>query len=669
MLVVILPDGSRRTFEHSVTAHDVAAAIGPGLAKAAVLAEVDGRQADLHSPLSDSGEIRLRLLTKKDLETLAVMRHSCAHVMAQAVMRLFEGVQLAFGPTTATGFYYDFALPHSLSEEDFPRIEAEMHKIVKADERFERLEKPRGEALALCQELGQEFKVEHIETGLADETSLSFYRQGEFIDLCRGKHIPSTGHIGGAFKLLSVAGAYWKGDASRQQLQRLYATAFFDKKQLDAHLEQLAEAKRRDHRVLGKQLELFTINQTVGSGLILWLPKGAVLRQTLEDYIRGELRKRGYDAVYTPHIGHVKLYEISGHFPYYSDSQFPPIEFEDGERFLLKPMNCPHHIMIYQAKPRSYRDLPVRLAEFGTVYRFEQSGELSGLTRVRGFTQDDAHIFCTEEQVADEFRGCLEMTQTVLASLGMDDYRVRLGFRDPNSDKYVGAAELWDRAEASLKAVCESMDLPDMTIEPGEAAFYGPKADFVVTDCIGREWQLGTVQLDYNLPSKDRFGLEYIGADNHPHQPVMIHRAPLGSLERFVGVLIEHFAGAFPLWLAPEQVRVLTVSEKSEEYGHKVQQRLAAAGLRATGDYRGAKLGAKVRDAQLELIPYMFVVGEKDRDAGTATVRDRLDGDLGAMPLDAAIDKLRQEIDAKTVRQVAPRHAVTLAERDSEHEY
>lgn len=670
MLVVILPDGSRKQFDRPVSAYEVAAGIGPGLAKAAILAEVDGRQVDLHSPLPTSGEIRLRLLTKKDPEALAVMRHSAAHVMAQAVMRLFEGVQLAFGPTTGTGFYYDFKLDHALSEEDFPRIEAEMEKIIKSDERFERLDKPRAEAIELCRELHQEFKVEHIETGLSEEQSLSFYRQGEFIDLCRGKHIPSTGHIGNAFKLLSVAGAYWKGDSNREQLQRLYATAFFDKKELEAHLEQLAEAKRRDHRVLGKQLELFTINQTVGSGLILWLPKGAIIRQTLEDYIKGELRKRGYDAVYTPNVGRVELYEISGHFPYYSDSQFPPIEFKDGERYLLKPMNCPHHIMIYQSKPRSYRDLPVRLAEFGTVYRFEQSGELSGMTRVRGFTQDDAHLFCTEEQVADEFRGCLEMTQTVLKSLGMDDYRVRLGFRDPKSDKYVGGAAVWDRAEAALKAVCESMNLPDMTIEPGEAAFYGPKADFVVTDCIGREWQLGTVQLDYNLPSKERFGLEYIGADNHPHQPVMIHRAPLGSLERFVGVLIEHFAGAFPLWLAPEQVRVVTVSEKSEAYGREVEAKLLAAGLRATGDYRGIKLNAKIREAQVQLIPYMFVVGEKDRDAGTVAIRDRLEGDLKEpFPIAAAIAKLREEIAAKTVRQVAKRQAVSLTDRDSQHEY
>jgi threonyl-tRNA synthetase len=660
-----------------VSAYDVAAEIGPGLAKAAVLAEVDGKQVDLHSPLPSSGEIKLRLITKKDAEALAVMRHSAAHVMAQAVMRLYKDVQLAFGPTTATGFYYDFALPQPISEEDFPKIEAEMQKIIAADERFERLDVSRAEALKLCRELGQDFKIEHIETGLADESHLSFYRQGEFIDLCRGRHIPSTGHIGKAIKLLSVAGAYWKGDASRQQLQRLYATAFFDKKELEAHLTQLEEAKRRDHRVLGKQLELFTISQTVGSGLILWLPKGAIIRQTLEDYLKVELRRRGYQPVYTPNIGRIELYQISGHFPYYSDSQFPPIDLSErenqrpgeGDRYLLKPMNCPHHIMIYKAKPRSYRDLPVRLAEFGTVYRFEQSGELSGMTRVRGFTQDDAHIFCTEDQVADEFRGCVEMTQSVLASLGMDRYRVRLGFRDPNGDKYVGGKEIWDRAESSLKAVCESMNLPDMSVEQGEAAFYGPKADFVVTDCIGREWQLGTVQLDYNLPSTERFALEYIGADNQPHRPVMIHRAPLGSMERFVGVLIEHFAGAFPLWLAPEQVRVLTVSEKSEAYGREVEERLKQAGLRVTGDFRGIKLNAKVREAQVELIPYMFVVGEKDRDAGSVAVRDRLEGDLGQMPQAGAIAKLEAEIAAKTVRQVAAVEPAVAADRENRNEY
>ena len=726
MLTVRLPDGSSRDFDQPVTCLQVAEAIGPGLAKAAIAAEVDGAQRDLAHPLPDSGEAAVRFLTKRDAEALAIMRHSCAHVMAQAVMRLYDGVQLAFGPTTASGFYYDMLLPEPLSEEDFPKIEAEMKKIVKENLAFERLDKPRDESLQLCEELGQRFKVEHVGTGLGDEEQLSFYRQGEFVDLCRGVHIPSTGHIGKAFKLLSVAGAYWKGDSSRDQLQRLYATAFFDKKELTAHLEQIEEAKKRDHRVLGKQLELFTIDPKVGSGLILWLPKGAAIRQTLEDMLKKELTDRGYEAVYTPHVGRVELYETSGHFPYYRESQFPVLcEHDAGsvvdrlveklragdieadeeaklldaarllgfdgevdpsssaeeraaaldawahqhERYLLKPMNCPHHIMIYQSKPRSYRDLPVRLAEFGTVYRYEQSGELSGMTRVRGFTQDDAHIFCTDEQVADEFRGCLEMTQWVLESLGMNDYRVRLGFRDPDSSKYVGAEELWDRAEAELRAVCESMDLPGLSIEPGEAAFYGPKADFVVTDCIGREWQLGTVQLDYNLPSEGRFGLEYIGSDNQPHRPVMIHRAPFGSMERFLGVLIEHFAGAFPLWLAPVQARIVTVSEKSEAYGREVEAKMREAGLRVEGDYRGSKLGAKIREGQLALIPYLVIIGEQDRDNGTVALRDRLEGDLGAQPLEEALAHLQKEIAEKRVRQVAESATADLGGKAVGNEY
>ncbi|MCA9267100.1 MAG: threonine--tRNA ligase, partial [Planctomycetales bacterium] len=477
------------------------------------------------------------------------------------------------------------------------------------------------------------------------------YRQGEFLDLCRGPHVPSAGAIK-AVKLLSVAGAYWKGDSSRKQLQRVYATAFFDKKDLDEHLARIEEAKKRDHRLLGKQLELFSINPLVGSGLILWLPKGAMVRDLLEEFVKEELRKRGYLPVHTPNIAKVELYEISGHFPYYSDSQFAPIVMEQDERYLLKPMNCPHHIMIYQAKPRSYRELPLRLAEFGTVYRYEQSGELSGMTRVRGFTQDDAHIFCTEDQVADEFRGCIEMTQHVLKSLGLENYRVRLGFRDPDSDKYVGSDESWARAQASLVEVCQSLGI-DASQEPGEAAFYGPKADFVVHDCLGREWQLGTVQLDYNLPSQERFNLHYIGADNQQHRPVMIHRAPLGSMERFVGVLIEHFAGAFPLWLAPEQVRVLTVSEKSEEYGRRVLAQLRAAGFRAEGDFRAEKLGAKIRDGQVELIPYMFVVGPKDEAAVAVSVRDRIAGDQGGMPIGDAIAKLQQEVDQRVVRQTS----------------
>lgn len=673
MLKVTLPDGSRREFSSSVSAYDVASEIGPGLAKAAVVAEVDGAMIDLHTPLPSDGEVQLRLLTKRDPEALEVLRHSCAHVMAQAVMRLYDGVQLAFGPYTETGFYYDMALEKPLSEDDFSKIEAEMKKIVKENERFERLEMPREEAIELCREMGQDLKVEHLETGLADQESVSFYRQGEFLDLCRGRHVPSTSFIGKGFKLLSLAGAYWKGDASNQQLQRLYATVFFDKKELKEHLQRLEEAKRRDHRLLGKKHELFEIDDQVGSGLVLWKPKGAIIRQELQNFISEHLVRQGYTQVFTPHIGKLDLYRTSGHFPYYEDSQFSPIVDRevmkkladegcgcgelsnmlregDIDGYLLKPMNCPHHFRIYASERHSYRDLPIRLSEFGTVYRWEQSGELGGMTRVRGFTQDDAHLFMTEDQLAGEIAGCLELVKIVLGTLGMQDYRVRVGLRDPSSDKYVGEAKQWDRAEAACREAAESLGV-DYSAEAGEAAFYGPKIDFVVRDVIGREWQLGTVQVDYQNPV--RFDLEYIGADNQPHRPVIIHRAPFGSLERFVGVLIEHFAAAFPLWLAPEQLRVLTVSDKSEAYGRKIEQRLRDEKFRVTGDFRGQKLGAKIREAQLELIPYMLVVGEKDAENGTVTVRDRIDGDLGAMPVDEAISKLRQEIDDKTVRQVA----------------
>jgi threonyl-tRNA synthetase len=666
MVQVRLPDGTEKQHQSPATPRDVAADIGPGLAKASLAAEVNGNVVGLDFVLPDGETVELKLFTKKDAAALAVMRHSCAHVMARAVMRLYEGTRLAFGPTVEGGFYYDFDVDHSLSEEDFPAIEAEMAKIIKLDEAFERIEQPRDEAVQICRDLGQTYKVEHIDDGLADHDTLSFYRQGEFIDLCRGPHIPSAGAIG-AYKLLSVAGAYWKGDQSRKQLQRLYATAFFNKQDLDAHLERIEEAKRRDHRVLGKQLDLFTISQTVGSGLILWTPKGATVREVLEGFVKDELRERGYQPVYTPNIGRIELYEISGHYPYYADSQFAPIQMEQDEQYILKPMNCPHHTMIYKSRPRSYRELPLRLAEFGTVYRYEKSGELSGMTRVRGFTQDDAHIFCTDEQVADEFKGCLEMTQFVLKCLGLDDYRVRLGFRDSASDKYVGHPSNWQRAQEALIDVCEKLGI-EFTEEPGEAAFYGPKADFVVNDCIGREWQLGTVQLDYNLPSEERFALEYIGADNAAHRPVMIHRAPLGSMERFMGVLIEHFAGAFPLWLAPEQARVLTVSEKSEEYGRRITQQLAKSGMRVTGDYRSEKLGAKIRDAQLELIPYMLVVGPRDAEAETVSVRDRIDGDLGAMKIDEAINKFLAEISARTVRKTYGGNA-GLGERSADNEY
>ncbi len=516
----------------------------------------------------------------------------------------------------------------------------------------------------------QDLKVEHIEEGLADQPTLSFYQQGEFLDLCRGPHIPSAGSIG-AFKLMTIAGAYWKGDQDRQQLQRLYATAFFKEQELQEYLEKLEEAKKRDHRVLGKKLGLFHIDEMVGQGLILWMPKGAFIRTQLQDFISFHLRKQGYHQVFTPHIGKLDLYKTSGHFPYYQDSQYPPLvqreqlsqlaaegcscgelanRMKDGEidGYLLKPMNCPHHIKIFAAQQHSYRDLPIRLAEFGTVYRWEQSGEIGGLTRVRGFTQDDAHLFVTEDQLADELAGCLELVKIVFGAMGMDDYRVRVGLRDPDSDKYVGKPENWDQAEQACRAAADTLG-KEFIEEKGEAAFYGPKIDFVAKDCIGREWQLGTVQVDYNLP--ERFGLEYIGADNKPHRPIMIHRAPFGSMERFIGVLIEHFAGSFPMWLAPEQARILTVSEKSTEYAQQVQAALREAGFRVEGDYRSEKLGAKIRDARHEMIPYMLVIGPRDVESKTISVRCRVEGEIGALSIEDTIGRLQKDVDEKVVKQ------------------
>jgi threonyl-tRNA synthetase len=725
MIQVQLPDGSVKEYPDNASALDVAENIGPRLAKACIAAVVNGTIVDLKRPLAaardpnaanSSSPISLRLLTDRDPEALGVLRHSAAHVMARAVMRLFPDAGLAFGPTLPTGFYYDFDMAGPIREEDFPRIEAEMRDIVAAAEPFDRFELPRAEAIGFVADLKQELKTQHIQTGLADHPTLSFYRQGEFVDLCRGPHIPDAGRIK-AFKLLSVAASHFKGDASGKSLQRLYGTAFFSQKDLDAYLTQIEEAKRRDHRVLGKQHGLFHISQDVGPGLCLWLPKGAVVRGLLEDFIKAELLKRGYQPVYTPHIGRVEMYETSGHFPYYRDAQFAPIfghpagavvdrwitlldanaltrekeqqfiEFAplleariegypasgsvaekvaalrawqgQQERYLLKPMNCPHHVQIYKSQQRSYRDLPVRLAEFGTVYRHEQSGELNGMLRVRGLTQDDAHLFCTAEQVEAEFRETVQLVQFVLGSLGLDDYRVQLSLRDPKSDKYVGSDENWQRAEASLRKVLEDLKLP---FEPraGEAAFYGPKADFMVRDCIGREWQLGTVQLDYNLP--ERFQLEYIGADNRPHRPVMIHRAPFGSMERFLGVLIEHFAAAFPLWLAPEQVRILPISEKFHEYAAKVEAQWKAAGFRVTSDLRSSKINGKVRDAQLELIPYMLVVGQKEAEQGTVTVRDRLDAEhQRSLSIAEAIAELTKEVAERRIRQAVKPAASALA--------
>lgn len=710
-IAVHLPDGNIQVHSDATTPLDIATGISAGLARGVIAAMVNDQIVDAGRPLGEivdaaTDKAELRLLTSRDSAALAVLRHSAAHVMARAVMRLFQGVSLAFGPTTDGGFYYDFDLPEKISEDDFEKIEAEMTRIIKAKEPFERFSLDRDQALQLCSEMGQDLKVEHIQTGLGDQSTVSFYRQGEFVDLCRGPHIPHAGMIK-AIKLLSVAGAYWKGDATGRQLQRLYGTAFFDKKDLKAYLELLEEARRRDHRVLGKKHGLFALNHEVGPGLCLWLPRGARVRSLLEDFLRNELLQRGYDPVYSPHLGRVELYETSGHFPYYRDSQFAPLfgaeagalmdawaqrlqvgsltaDGEDKlmaaaevlgvslpeyriaattdrkieilqswqrqhERYLVKPMNCPHHCQIFKAQPRSYRQLPLRLFEFGTVYRHEQTGELNGMLRVRGLTQDDAHIFCTADQVEAEFRETINLTKFVLESVGLSDYRVQLSLRDPDSDKYVGTEENWDRAEGALRGVLQDSGLT-FNEQPGEAAFYGPKADFMVRDCIGRSWQLGTVQLDYNLP--ERFKLEYAGADNVGHRPVMIHRAPFGSLERFVGMLIEHFAGAFPLWLAPEQVRVLPLSEKTTDYAIQVTKQLSDAGLRATTDLRNSKVQAKIRDAQLELVPYMAIVGPKEAETAQLSLRDRIEGDLGSMPIAAAVAKLTEEAIQRRVRTV-----------------
>ena len=677
MASVTLPDGSVKEYDGAITIKKVAKSIGSRLAKDALWGEIDHQPLPLNYEIGEGDRVNLKIITRTDPASLATMRHSCAHVMARAVMRIKKGVQLAFGPTIDSGFYYDFEMEDPLTEDDFPAIEAEMKKIIELDEPFERIERPREDALQVCRDMKQEFKVEHISEGLADHESLSFYQQGEFLDLCRGPHIPSPKSIG-AFKLLTIAGAYWKGDQSRQQLQRLYATAFFKEEELDQHLEHLEEAKKRDHRVLGKRLNLFHIDEVAGQGLILWAPKGAFVRQQLQDFISMHLRRQGYKQVFTPHIGKLDLYKTSGHFPYYQDSQYPPLIpreqlgqlaeegrtcgelaslMKEGEidGYLLKPMNCPHHIKIYQSQQHSYRDLPVRLFEFGTVYRWEQSGEIGGLTRVRGFTQDDGHLFVTQDQLAEELAGCLELVKIIFAAMGMDDYRVRIGLRDPDSSKYVGDPEQWDLAEQACRDAALSLG-KDFKEEPGEAAFYGPKIDFVVRDCIGRQWQLGTVQVDYNLP--ERFGLEYIGADNKTHRPIMIHRAPFGSMERFIGLLIEHFAGAFPLWLAPEQARIVTVSQKAEEYARQVQAKMVDAGLRIEGDYRSEKLGAKIRDAQLELIPYMLIIGPRDAEAGTVSVRDRIHGDLGAMTVEEAMAKFQTEVSEKLVKQVVKNTAV-----------
>jgi threonyl-tRNA synthetase len=631
------------------------------------------------------------------------IRHSSSHVLATAVLRLFPEAQLDIGPPTDSGFYYDFDLDHKFTTEDLARIEAEMKKVIEENQPFKRTEVPRAEAVEIIKRIGQErYKLGRL-GDIPEAEAISFYQNGDFIDLCAGTHVRYTKQIK-AFKLLSIAGAYHRGDEKNKQLQRIYGTAFASKDELAQYLDRMEQAKLRDHRKLGKDLKLFVIDDDVGQGLVLWTPAGSVIRQELQNFISEELRKQGYSQVFTPHIGKLALYKTSGHFPYYKESQFTPIidpdqlaqiaqegcscaemtarldAVSEGFRqeinrrsgrevipvertkadetlldgFLLKPMNCPHHIKIFASQPHSYRDLPVRLAEFGTVYRWEQSGELNGMTRVRGFTQDDAHLFCTEEQVGPEVLGCLSLVKIVLSTLGMSDYRVRVGLRDPDSNKYTGATENWDKAEAACREAAKTLGVP-FTEEPGEAAFYGPKIDFVVKDVIGREWQLGTVQVDYNLPV--RFDLSYSGADNQPHRPVMIHRAPFGSMERFCGVLIEHFAGDFPAWLAPEQVRLVPISEKTLDYGRSLLAQLKAAGVRASLDEHNDKLGAKIRRGEVEKVPYTLVLGGKEAEAQSVSVRSRAKGDEGVLPFAQFLERLKTEIATRALPEKAPKAA------------
>ncbi|MDE0570805.1 MAG: threonine--tRNA ligase [Verrucomicrobiales bacterium] len=614
---------------------------------------------------------------RSQMSDIERLRHSTAHILATAIAKIWPDAQFAAGPPVENGFYYDVELEHRISPEDFARIEDEMLKVVKENQTFERMIVSREEALNLAQSgrlaalsersKSSTFKIDLLED-IPEGEEISIFKNGDFWDLCAGPHVPRTGNCK-AFKLMSVASAFYKGDSNNPQLQRIYGTSFKNKTQLNEYLEQLEEAKKRDHRKVGRDLGLFHFDEAVGQGLVLWKPKGSIIRNELQKFIAGELDKKGYSQVYTPHIGKLDLYRTSGHFPYYEESQFSPIvdresmsaladegcscgeltnrlKSGEAEGFLLKPMNCPHHIKIYSSEHHSYRDLPVRLAEFGTVYRWEKSGELGGLTRVRSFTQDDAHLFCTDDQVQEEIMGCLELVKVVLNTLGIVDYRVRVGLRDVDSSKYVGDPDNWDRAESALREAVSSLEVP-FTEESGEAAFYGPKIDFVVKDVIGREWQLGTVQVDYNLP--ERFDLSYIGKDNKPHRPVMIHRAPFGSLERFVAVLIEHFEGSFPTWLSPEQVRVLPISEKFSEQAREQLNKLLAVGARASMDNSAEKIGAKIRLAQLEKIPYMLIIGANEVETNTISVRHRKRGDLGALCPEKFISQFTEEVSSRSL--------------------
>lgn len=639
MINITLPDGSIRQVESGSSAMDVALSISEGLARNVLSAEINGEVVDANRPITQ--DCTLKLLTWNDDNGKSTMWHSSAHLMAEALESMYPGIKLAIGPPIENGFYYDVDFNgHAFAQDDFVKVEKKMLELARNKSEFVRKEVSKADAVAYFTEKGDPYKLELIQD-LADG-NITFYTQGNFTDLCRGPHIPHTGFVKAA-KLLNVAGAYWRGDEKNKMLTRVYAITFPKQSELDEYMVQLEEAKKRDHRKLGKELGLFHFSQKVGSGLPLWLPKGADLRGRLQTFLQNAQRKAGYLQVITPHIGSKELYETSGHWAKYGADSFQPITTpQEGEVYMLKPMNCPHHCEIYKSEPKSYRDLPYRLAEFGTVYRYEQTGELHGLTRVRGFTQDDAHIFCTVDQVKEEVGKVIDLVLYIFKTLDFTDFLAQVSLRDPNNpSKYIGSDENWEKAEKAIQEVADEKGLKTV-VEYGEAAFYGPKLDFMVRDAIGRKWQLGTVQIDYNLP--ERFELEYTGADNQKHRPVMIHRAPFGSMERFVAILIEHCAGQFPLWLTPEQVRILPVSEKYNDFAKKLSLELNNHDIRALVDERNEKVGKKIREAELEKVPYMLVVGEEEQNNNSVSARKKGEGDLGSMSIDAFVERVNNEI-------------------------
>ncbi|MBB6127842.1 threonine--tRNA ligase [Mucilaginibacter lappiensis] len=639
MISITLPDGSVRQYDKGITSLQIALSISEGLARNVLAAEVDGQVWDASRPIEQDAHVKL--LTWNDTSGKSTFWHSSAHLMAEALEALYPGTKFGIGPAIETGFYYDVDFgDREFSSDEFKLIEDKIIELAKTKEEYIRKPVSKADAIEYFTEKGDEYKLDLIKD--LTDGSITFYTQGNFTDLCRGPHIPNTGFIK-AVKLMSVAGAYWRGDETRKQLTRIYAVTFPKASELTDYLHMIEEAKKRDHRKLGKELELFTFSEKVGMGLPLWLPKGAALRERLTNFLQKAQVRAGYEQVITPHIGHKNLYVTSGHYEKYGADSFQPIKTpQEGEEFFLKPMNCPHHCEIYKSKPRSYKDLPVRLAEFGTVYRYEQSGELHGLTRVRGFTQDDAHLFCRPDQVKEEFKKVIDLVLYVFKALGFENYTAQVSLRDPeNKGKYIGTDENWALAESAIIEAAEEKGL--ITVhELGEAAFYGPKLDFMVKDALGRKWQLGTIQVDYNLP--ERFELEYTGSDNQKHRPVMIHRAPFGSLERFIAVLIEHCAGNFPLWLSPEQFIILPISEKFEEYAKKLSDVLKDSDICGLIDFRDEKIGRKIRDAEVKKIPYMLIVGEKEAAEGLVSVRKHGQGDLGSMSIEDFKEQITKEI-------------------------